>query len=322
MNTRGDDTMMQDDDVDRLYGALVDAIEATRPASFAAPVTVAEIYQDLVPYRQVRAALGFEMNADYEHTLLRLLAGIGELARLEPLEAAAELREELDSPNPNVGLFRKFAGCDVWVSPPESGAPAGAPAGRFDDEVAWAPPAARHDGHGGAGFETPDGDAGAGAGAGVDAGAADADGDAEAAAEPAAFDADAWDNSGMGGAAGGVEAADAGAASSDAAEPADDEHDDEPEYELVPVKRPRIVPSAAAALEGRPVTGGATVTPIDRSGGAHCAFCDSRLPARAAVRFCPFCGNDQAQRPCGSCREPLDPDWRYCVACGSAAVPS
>ncbi len=104
--------------VERLYAALADALRRGRERPFAAPVTVAEIYQDLVPYRVVRTTIGFEMNADYEHALLQLLSGEAGLARLEPDEAAAELRGELGSPNPNVGLFRKFAACDVWVADP------------------------------------------------------------------------------------------------------------------------------------------------------------------------------------------------------------
>jgi hypothetical protein len=57
------------------------------------------------------------MNADYEYALLRLLAGEGDLARLEPSEVRESLRSELDSPNPNVSMFRDYANCDVWVAP-------------------------------------------------------------------------------------------------------------------------------------------------------------------------------------------------------------
>jgi hypothetical protein len=37
------------------------------------------------------------------------------------------------------------------------------------------------------------------------------------------------------------------------------------------------------------------------------------------VLFCPHCGSDQSQRPCGSCGETLDAQWRFCIACGTAA---
>jgi hypothetical protein len=115
---------MNEDQLRRVHLTLADALRRDRDRPFDSPVTVAEIYQDLVPYRNVRTTLGFDMNADYEHTLLRLLAGEGHLARLEPPEAREELRAELESPNPNVGLFRKFAACDVWVSAPPPGSEA------------------------------------------------------------------------------------------------------------------------------------------------------------------------------------------------------
>lgn len=102
--------------VAQLHRTLLDAMRRSRPASLHRPVTVAEIYQDLVPYKTARSILGFDMNADYEHTLLRLLAGEGDYARIEPREVRDKLRLELESPNPDVGLFRNYAACDVWVN--------------------------------------------------------------------------------------------------------------------------------------------------------------------------------------------------------------
>jgi predicted RNA-binding Zn-ribbon protein involved in translation (DUF1610 family) len=40
------------------------------------------------------------------------------LARIEPPEVREELRLELLSPNPNVGMFRQYAACDVFVNGP------------------------------------------------------------------------------------------------------------------------------------------------------------------------------------------------------------
>jgi hypothetical protein len=107
---------MNHDLVAKLHRTLVDALRRARPDALNRPITVAEIYQDILPYREAREAVGFEINADYEHTLLRLLAGEGDLARIEPREVRDKLRMELESPNPDVGLFRSYAGCDVWVS--------------------------------------------------------------------------------------------------------------------------------------------------------------------------------------------------------------
>src|SRR6185369_10295323 len=98
----------------RLHRSLIEALQQ-RSTRLDQPVTVAEIYQDLIPYRLVRS-FGFALNADYEFALLQMLAGEGNLARIEPPEVREELRLELLSPNPNVGMFRQYAACDVFVS--------------------------------------------------------------------------------------------------------------------------------------------------------------------------------------------------------------
>jgi hypothetical protein len=121
--------------VGRLYGALTEAL-ARRGGTPAADVTVSEIYQTLVPYARARAELGFEMNADYEHALMRLIAGEGGYARLEQPEARAQVARELESPHPDVTLYRRFAASNVRLSavaspspsPPASDGPPAPPA--------------------------------------------------------------------------------------------------------------------------------------------------------------------------------------------------
>jgi hypothetical protein len=282
---------LMDGYVDGLYRALVDALRQAREEPFAAPVTVAEIYQDLVPYRTVRLALGFDMNADYEHTLLRLLAGEGELARIDPPEAGDELRTELRSPNPNVGLFRKFAGCDVWITPAAEALP---PATTFD----FATTADL-----GAAEAQPD------AGAGAEA-APTAPGSGPAEPEPA--NQDPWHvletavaeereaeliHWSEGNGSPGAEPEPEAAAAADAAVAGDDQL---PEYDLVP--RPPRRTAGAAGVAG------------------ECAFCAGALPAGRSVRFCPHCGHDQAQVPCASCGEALEREWRFCISCGTPAA--
>jgi hypothetical protein len=106
--------------VARLHDALVEALHSNQSFVPNQPVTVAEIYQDLIPYRLVRTSLGFALNADYEHALLQLLAGQGDLARIEPLEVREQLQHELALPNPNVGVFRNYAACDVFIAVPHT----------------------------------------------------------------------------------------------------------------------------------------------------------------------------------------------------------
>jgi hypothetical protein len=102
----------------QLHRALVDSLVLSDRHNLHDPVTVAEIYTDLIPYRSVRT-LGFALNADYEHALLQFLAGEGGYARIEPVEVRDQLRDELKSSNPNVAIYRHYAACDVYVAVPE-----------------------------------------------------------------------------------------------------------------------------------------------------------------------------------------------------------
>lgn len=110
---------MSDEVVTRLYRALVRELRR-RDHPDSRPVTVAQIHETLVPYASVRSTIGVELNADYEHALLRLLSGERELVRLEPESAREELRREANTPYPFVGLYRKFSASDVWVAMPET----------------------------------------------------------------------------------------------------------------------------------------------------------------------------------------------------------
>lgn len=123
---------MTDEVVTRLYRCLAEELR-TRGHPPDQPIKVSELYQDLVPYRAVRSALGVELNADYEHALLRLLSGERDLLRLEPQQARDELRREVEASYPFVGLFRKFSASDVWVAPEEGLRPEGDEGARADN---------------------------------------------------------------------------------------------------------------------------------------------------------------------------------------------
>lgn len=275
--------------VERLHSMLAHAMQGSRPQAFDSPVTVAEIYQDLVPYRNVRSALGFQMNADYEHTLLRMLAGEGGLARLEPAEARHELRTELDTPNPNVGLFRKFAACDVWVTPaaaeespptesaPDSPAPEAMPDSRNQPGL-WG----------------------------------SANGDPTAVAS----DLDEWESA-------------LPELILDEVVPAEPEAESMPEAVQELPREPAPEPAHEPPQKPPPVETSPqpeTTTMMETAAtpaagaiaqGADCAFCSSSLPTGRTVKFCPFCGVDQSMQPCVSCAEPLEPVWRFCITCGA-----
>lgn len=102
--------------LERFHRALIEEIQTQRPEYLTGPFTVAEIYQNLVPYGSHRDRIGVEMNGDYEDALLRLLAGEGGYLLLDSEPALHALRTEAESPNPNTGLYREFAAVDVRLN--------------------------------------------------------------------------------------------------------------------------------------------------------------------------------------------------------------
>jgi len=202
----------------RFHQTLVVEIQARRPEYLQAPFTVAEIYQNLVPYGSHRDSIGVEMNGDYEDALLRLLAGEGGYLILESAPALRALRNELESSNPNTGLYREFAAVDVHLDP------------------------ARIPGGGAPQHQVP-------------------------------VEAAPWSMADLA-----------------------------PEAHEVPKAPP---PQAAQAED-------------DGSAGSEaCRWCRAALPHRAGLNFCPFCGTGVHVVPCPACGKELEPDWRFCFACGT-----
>ncbi|WP_420129681.1 zinc ribbon domain-containing protein [Longimicrobium sp.] len=99
------------DALDRLYRRV--SLALARDPGRA--LTVGDLYQEVVPYRLIRSELGFAELAEYEHALLRLLAGEREYLETERPEVADEFRRELQAPNPILGIYRDYA--DVGVQP-------------------------------------------------------------------------------------------------------------------------------------------------------------------------------------------------------------
>lgn len=103
-------------DVEVLFRQLVRVLAKRDPDAVYSPFQIAELYQDLVPYRGVRRELGFEAVEDYEMAVLRLLAGDGGFASVDPPEVQQALHEEAESVNPNPGAFREFAAAYVHLA--------------------------------------------------------------------------------------------------------------------------------------------------------------------------------------------------------------
>ena len=267
----------------RFHRALTREIHARNPDHISGPFTVAEIYQNLVPYRTHRDELGVEMNADYEHALLRLLAGEGDFLSIESRTARKEIREELDTPNPNTGLYRDFAAADVRLNPERLDV-------AFLDEIAkeaadGAPEESAVDPADEKRMEE-DMDEGVIEG---DAGEADvAEGEYESLE---------------------VEPIGASLASSQ-------DGDEELASEEVTVEVSGDVEGSEFEEEPtlEPEEGGVEV---DLPPFENCPWCREELPEQARVRFCPFCGSNVQLVPCPACGEELKLNWRFCIACGT-----
>jgi hypothetical protein len=278
--------------VQRLYLRLAAALRHARPDPFGSPVTVAEIYQELVPYRLVRTDAGFDMNADYEHALLRLLAGEGECVRLEPTSARDAIRNELRSSNPNVGMYREYAGCDVWVVEPAFTPAAGSIFALVEEEAA-----ARAESAAAARASvSPSTEARSGTLARSDA-ASDARQTGQVAAPARQTRAPAG----------------SGQQTSPAAKGAGERV---AQSERVSTER------QVRASSGRPAAGRSAAANVDAGGAdsnpaVSCVFCDAGLPTDRSVRFCPWCGTDQRKQPCPECGEVMEGDWLFCVTCGT-----
>jgi hypothetical protein len=264
-----EDTELKDS-VQRLHRFVVDAVRTRRGDPFAAPVTVSEIYQDLAPYRTVRTTLGFEMNADYEHALVRMLAGVDGLTRLDPPKARERLLKELSSPNPDVTLYRDYAACDVVLNPPSP--QMDWVREQLEDEAAT-PDATSHTTKT---YQSPDWSA-----------------------LSDLTDSEHLDEE--------EETQDVEERSTDAT---DDTWTDPPAAEA----------GTAAELEADTPRQEDDVMEMKAAPAAHCAYCDSKLPPNRQLRYCPFCGADQSMQPCPSCGEALEPDWAFCIACGTAVA--
>lgn len=104
------------DDLDRMFRSLLQVMSSTYPQYLTQPFEIAEIYQNLIPYRHHRRELRIETNEDYQVALCRLLSGErGYLVADDELTEV--MRNELASPNPNTAIFRDFAASRVALGP-------------------------------------------------------------------------------------------------------------------------------------------------------------------------------------------------------------
>jgi hypothetical protein len=270
------------DVLQRFLEALVQQIAAVRPEYLTGPFTVAEIYQDLVPYRSHRDLIGVEMNGDYEDTLVRLLSGEGDYLLLDSEVARRELQKELAGPNPNTALFREFAAVDVRLHPSRVPLGAGSEVRAEGSEV-----------------DAIDADE-AGERAEGRCGELEAEFGAELEAE---LELEAR-----------VEMPEP--PSDERADGSRSEPGRSSESGVVGHIETITAPPLVSLSEEAP--DGADSTAADPSDGVTvCHWCREVLPERDSIRFCPFCGSDLRPSPCRECGEAMEARWQFCASCGA-----
>ncbi len=101
------------DALDLLFRRLV--VTAQAADALARPIDLGELMDTLVPYKAARRDGLLETNDDYLHAVMRLVAGERELVFADDL-MQDDLRNELASPNPDLGLLRTYLNATVRLS--------------------------------------------------------------------------------------------------------------------------------------------------------------------------------------------------------------
>jgi hypothetical protein len=118
---RGIRLMMVDQQevVRRFHRVLIREFGSRPPYDLGAPLIVADICHNLVPYETRGEELGVETTSEYEFALLCLLAGEGGYARVGGKSEARRIRKLVDSPDLEEGAYREFLTTDVHLTPVE-----------------------------------------------------------------------------------------------------------------------------------------------------------------------------------------------------------
>lgn len=103
------------DDLDRLFRRVVHNVRAAYPELLTQPFEVAQLYQQVVPYRLNRRELAVETVEEYELALMQLISGArGYLTGDADMQRA--LRDELESLNPDLSAYRGYATSRIALS--------------------------------------------------------------------------------------------------------------------------------------------------------------------------------------------------------------
>jgi hypothetical protein len=107
--------MAEIDALERMFQVLVRTMRTKQPASLSAPVTVGELYQQILPFRHYRRDLQLETNQEYELLLMELLSGARGFLDVDD-RLRDELSRELAAKTPETSRVRDFAEAQVSIN--------------------------------------------------------------------------------------------------------------------------------------------------------------------------------------------------------------
>ena len=103
-------------DVERLFDLIVRNLHADAPSRLTQPISVGELVRTIAPYRAVRRPLAIGTAEDYEHLMLRLVAGEGGFAAAAPPESLSRFRAEVLLDHPDLHVLSHEAAATVTLS--------------------------------------------------------------------------------------------------------------------------------------------------------------------------------------------------------------
>jgi len=101
----------------RFYRVLVREFRSRPPWDLRAQFYLSDLYNSLVPFQVWGEELGLETEAEYDHVLMRLLAGEGDYLRLGSEKVRREMKEELAASHPILEAYRDFAATELRLNP-------------------------------------------------------------------------------------------------------------------------------------------------------------------------------------------------------------
>jgi predicted RNA-binding Zn-ribbon protein involved in translation (DUF1610 family) len=114
---RGGNESTKVTDPERFFRQIVLNLAATDPRRLQQPFPLAELRESIVPYRGNRRALRLESSEDYELAVMRLCAGEGGFARINPDEVRAQFVREVTGINPDLTVVERHGEAVVNLDP-------------------------------------------------------------------------------------------------------------------------------------------------------------------------------------------------------------